>query len=582
MCLHENVIRNRSKSYTKGATKYKLHVPCGQCDDCRLKAERDWKLRIWSEIKDYNDNGGKVIFVSFTYAEDKVPLVQIPKPDGSVVYVRAFNALHKKEYLDRIRSHMFNNYGFVGNFSEDHCPADQRETVQAEIWRLMDELKRVRKSIKRTGYKSLRSESLKAYRDELKEKLKEFPPHNKKGYLLKTTSQAFRYMWASEFGTSDQPYVDDYGNLREPTHRPHYHVLLYIPKEWLSLKEFSTVEETKKFLSKYWDYGIVLWSDEKKHRPFPIFVQEHFAAIYIAKYCFKDVDFYNQPDLVDFLYEKDEYGNNKRIKENFELLKDSLPRHWQSKSFGLGLMDYYDSFEAMDEGVDFHFKDEIRKGKSIRYHAPQYIVRKLYYDQLPDGRYKLNRKGIDMMVKLFPNKKERFIENLRYALSLDGIEHCVSEEEVRMLGCDANSRYELYKDLQHCLESTSLEDVALYHLVWRGLFIEKPLGYPDYPREFIYLDGLSPGDFERVSLEQYYLNITAHLNADAWDDDGYFLKLKPIDTDRFRYYSGCKRFDKCEYILHITQGLRQIYLRKTRLQHFKDREYHSKFNQNIA
>lgn len=577
MCLHEIRIKNRSKSYTKGCTKYKINVPCGHCDDCRLRKEDDWKLRIWQEIKDFNESGGKVVFVSFTYSEEHCPWFRIEKRDGSFKYIRVFNKLHKTKYLVDLRNYMYSHYGLVGEYNEKY-KYDDFDQKQSELFKLVAELKDVRSRITKIGWKSKKSESLKLLRDELKEKIKSYPPHLKNGILIRNCERPFRMIWCSEFGTSDNQYIADNGSIRTPTKRPHYHCLFFVPKEWLSLPDFENVEKIKSFFSKFWHYGLILWSDEKKNKPNPIFVQDEFAGIYVSKYCFKDVDFYNNKDLLEYLYDED----HKRIESHYEAIKDYLPRHWQSESFGVGLTKYYDSYEAMDEGVDFHFKSDLEKGRSIKYRAPQYIERKLYYNQLPDGRYKLNEKGIDLMVKLYPNKKDRFIKNLRYALSLKGIEHYVEESDVKTLGIDGSNRLEVYTNLQEVLKRISLNTIANYHFVWRGLFVEKPLGYRNYPNEFRFLDNLSEEEFDRVSMEQYYQNLIAFQLYDAWDDEGYFSKIKPIDEDRFRYYSGCIRFDGAEYILLAVQRMRQCYMKKSREQYLKDREYHSKFNINIA
>lgn len=177
------------------------------------------------------------------------------------------------------------------------------------------------------------------------------------------TSKGVRYMWSSEYGMSDGF-----------THRPHYHALILLPKEAFVL--FRSKQHLKDTIQSFWPYGMCRWSKDSDGG---IFVESEFAARYVTKYVVKDLDFFSQPDLEAYLY--DENGN--MITDRWEQFKPFRPRHWQSKSFGLGLQDYIKDDLPFRDGLDFRFVGDLRLGKRKVYKVPRYIERKLLYKDEP-------------------------------------------------------------------------------------------------------------------------------------------------------------------------------------------------------
>ena len=58
-----------------------------------------------------------------------------------------------------------------------------------------------------------------------------------------------KYLFVSEYGTSDQPWRDKFGFLHNPTHRPHYHVLFFSTDPRLGPETLSW------YISQCWIYG---------------------------------------------------------------------------------------------------------------------------------------------------------------------------------------------------------------------------------------------------------------------------------------------------------------------------------------
>ena len=114
MCFKKLVIKNSTKSYSSGNTRYKLKVPCSKCDDCQMQISKDWALRLWSEIAKYNKIGGAVAFVTFTYDMDNMPVFRYEQ-DGVKYCVPCFNKNHAKAYIKALRTDMYQKYGFTGS-----------------------------------------------------------------------------------------------------------------------------------------------------------------------------------------------------------------------------------------------------------------------------------------------------------------------------------------------------------------------------------------------------------------------------------------------------------------------------------
>lgn len=292
MCTNCLDIASPAKFYRPYSRK-SLQVPCGHCPSCQEQAQDDWYIRIWSEIKKYNDAGGKVVIFHPTYNNENLPIfTDIDEETGEVFRIPGFSKAHTLKF---------------------------------------------RKSMAKW--------------------------FERRGHTIKTDPDGLglKFFWPSEYGLSP------FG-----THRPHYHPLIFIPKDYF--KEFKSKQQIKNLIKSYWTYGFVNWSKEEDGG---LFVTSQYAGKYVSKYCTKDLAYFQQPVVEAYLYDSD----GKVIQDRYEKLKSFLPRHWQSKSFGLGLTQYCENDKVFIEGLPFGFLPDFRDGKKRSYRVPRYIERKLLYNR---------------------------------------------------------------------------------------------------------------------------------------------------------------------------------------------------------
>lgn len=73
MCTSPIKIYNRSRRFRPGIDKPVLVVPCGHCEQCEKKKQRDWFFRAAVEYKRCIDQGGFVWFPTLTFRDDVLP-----------------------------------------------------------------------------------------------------------------------------------------------------------------------------------------------------------------------------------------------------------------------------------------------------------------------------------------------------------------------------------------------------------------------------------------------------------------------------------------------------------------------------
>lgn len=113
MCTNPRRITNPTRFYYKDATKRQIIVPCGKCLECRAQKSNDWHLRIWSEVKRYNDIGGKVVFVTLSYKDSCLPFFEFEDKNGIYHKIPCFNKRDKNRFFNSMRKHQ-ERLGFTG------------------------------------------------------------------------------------------------------------------------------------------------------------------------------------------------------------------------------------------------------------------------------------------------------------------------------------------------------------------------------------------------------------------------------------------------------------------------------------
>lgn len=326
----------------------------------------------------------------------------------------------------------------------------------------------------------------------------------------------FKYAWHSEFGKSEGS-----------THRPHYHLLLFFPPD--VCKRIGDVLQTYKWIvNHFWKYGFVLWS----RRPYNKFVDSEFASLYVSKYANKDLDFYSQPELDKFLYDE----NHQIIKERYDLIKPYLPIKGWSQHMGECLKDYYQTYEAHRDGVDFDWISDRTKGKKVLRKCPQYIQRKTIIDyDYQSERYILNDKGKEFKYRSFVENYPKKIMKLNQAITSEGISNKIDDVDVPALaekyGFPASSIPQLAEYITSILYGRDIRIFYLYNSIWRG----RTYSAFTQPLEYLGLfnEDVSVKDFEDISF-QFYRNSLDQEIFDNYISEGVFTQ---------DYYKSLKYYD---------------------------------------
>lgn len=169
MCLNPINIKNPRQFYRLGLDRLTLSVPCGECLECRKQKTNDWFVRLAYEYKDCISHGGSVYFVTLTYNNQSVPVLDTTSDEFLVL-----NDVH-------------------GEFVDGVSPVVPKFTHKG-----------FNKKQVRNFFKSMRQWFT--------------CPTLPKRYRL-NIPDGVKYFLVSEYGGT--------------THRPHYHFLLFLPKKCL-------------------------------------------------------------------------------------------------------------------------------------------------------------------------------------------------------------------------------------------------------------------------------------------------------------------------------------------------------------
>lgn len=326
------------------------------------------------------------------------------------------------------------------------------------------------------------------------------------------------YLCVSEFGAK--------------TKRPHYHVLFHLPA---GIDPLGFYDECVNL----WSYGFVFpdmyYRDSNGKALFKIgretllnnlLVKSENCCCYVSKYVSKDMSFYNLP-LVELAIQRaithDE--NGKKIFN--QDIKHRLPRHFQSKGYGVYMLDYIlnqaDPFKVLLDGYKFPLS--INKVYSI----PRYIVDKLCFHRCADHREKT-----DFCVQFDVHKLKRTIEEntKRFSdmFSTVYLRNCIGCDDTTVISSnyseygfdkvDISSVPKVLKYLDSLLAGRSFHTLAVYNSFYRNRYLRSySHDYCEDPLEFAF-DNLYNSQFRsydtKYKISQHTLdtNFTNACNAD--------------------------------------------------------------------
>ena len=182
MCYAPIRIKNNRKFYRPLVDQLYTTVPCGKCRECVTNARHDWFVRLYYEWKRFKLLGGSTFFITLTFNDDELPKYQVSEDDNKLVY-DWWQFLLEHNAIDSSVHQRMQRYEEYWQTAYTSIP---------DIFNLeLAQLHGFNKRDVQNFFKSLRQ------------------------YLSKYKDGEIKYYLVCEYG--------------EQLHRPHYHLLLFVP-----------------------------------------------------------------------------------------------------------------------------------------------------------------------------------------------------------------------------------------------------------------------------------------------------------------------------------------------------------------
>lgn len=194
MCLSPIQIPNNSRFFQKGVSSLFMDVPCGKCLECELQKQRDWLVRLYYEYKYNLSLGGVSYFLTNTYNEDEIPKLNIQDKEVKLL----------QDWLLNLRD-MPDKQDLFDSFEEKYNVSPEYYIPYLEYCFSRKDLQKMIKSLRQI----LHQEGILDYSD-------------------KRTIRVF--------------VVTEYG---EDRHRPHYHIIFFLPI-------FIEAQQFKRYVERAW------------------------------------------------------------------------------------------------------------------------------------------------------------------------------------------------------------------------------------------------------------------------------------------------------------------------------------------
>lgn len=327
----------------------------------------------------------------------------------------------------------------------------------------------------------------------------------------------------------------EYGTEENGQHLPHYHGLAYVPENDIPDKEVEDI------ILDEWKFGYSFYSHKGAS------VESLDGIGYVTKYCCKQIEYFEREDLKNYISKK----------SNLEKIKNYLPKHWQSKGFGLYLANW---LSAKDNILDY-FTRGIGKdffgvgGEDKFYSLPRYIVNKLLYKVNDKGVRVHSDLGKELAPKLFALSLDKCEKSLKRYFTVNGLRPLIDSQDChRFISINEfdstipNNYAGLSGYLCKKLNNRPIRELALYMLSFRGLTL---------PERSLYLYNCIE-DLNTEELECVAYSIL----DDAENDDVYYYSDKSFKDssiyDKCYTWSASPRFDGFETILRVIQDINSL------------------------
>lgn len=229
---------------------YAYDVPCGHCPECKQQKISDYVVRCYDEWIRANEHA---LFVTLTYAEHHLPILEqctqdpIFLPSDSVPW--EYDVVQAPEYK------------YISTWYKPHVTKFLKQLQEKLIYYIGTELLGLTRLATINGHRCITPE----WRE-----------------YLSTSPRPLKYLVTCERGSSDN-YLDDHGNLRTGTSRPHYHGIFIINDPRL----YPHLDYVLELCRDLWIYGrsynVQIEGSTEVRTP----VQ---CIEYVCKYVFKDLE----------------------------------------------------------------------------------------------------------------------------------------------------------------------------------------------------------------------------------------------------------------------------------------------------
>lgn len=335
----------------------------------------------------------------------------------------------------------------------------------------------------------------------------------------------------------------------EHTHRPHYHILVYIPISSIHDGEFFDLVDNT------WDYGFV--SKDKKQT---WKVKSLSAIQYATKYVSKDIYFMNK--YIEEYLDK-EYLDPVEYEYRYNKVKNFLPKFRTSQGFGMKLKD--DILEKKNP-LEYILKDRPiefpnRNGIVKNYAIPKYILNSLIKDKdesvselLGRPYFRYNELGKEYISERFKQRLEKqSIELVEYGNK----EYLSAQLPTSELNLDNYEREYLVETISSMVSSMDIEDFTIYRNFLRYLPVgdlghHKPNWYFSRVEQLVNRFYTENCPFELYSIiRDMNEDITKyHYDKDA--ELGLSLKdMDEVDVSSIELFCDLKVFNKFEHLCQL-------------------------------
>lgn len=352
MCLSPNTFRNPRLDFRLGLDKQYITAPCGHCAQCLQQKRDDLFVRMYYEFR----KSRNVFFVTFTYNNDSLPLVDLCTPAFDCLRkfvklpyyqdVPSFNKTSFRNTIKKLRQMILRDYDvdgiryFVGceNGDKNNRPHYHVLFFLPRTFNISDN--------------EFMSYCVRAWGDEITD--------------LDTIPSSVILESQSIFANNK---VLDY-YIFEDKHNYNY----FVRKDKRGKLHFFL---KRGFVNYSQDYGAKIHSTQ--------------ALKYVTKYLTKDTRFMSLPAINDIykcsksLPPLKDFANDSAEALAIRSIKDIFPFYLISNGLGDDLLhELSDKSELPDchnEAVEFICKNQIEVDtEAYTYHIPRYIIRKLFFE----------------------------------------------------------------------------------------------------------------------------------------------------------------------------------------------------------